>query len=296
VMMRSSPLNTWRTLSKDESTVTLEKFDGFGSTKTTDIESLEQDDVKIAVAIDVETTGTDKNKDDVIEIGVRVFYFSPVSGKILGLGESFSSLNEPQKNIDSLITKITGISNSEVKNQHADWGKVSSILNSANLIVAHNARFDRNFIDKYCKYSTKPVWACSMSQVEWAQHNLPTTNLVLLSAYHGYFTNAHRALVDAEMVIKVLSLNPKYLLELYENAHVMRSMIEVSNTQFEQRTKLTKIGFRWNPMKKIWYKLCLKKDLQSEVKSIENELRDNAPTIEVTDIPLSENFKEIRQF
>lgn len=284
-------MNTWRTLSKDESTVTLEKFDGFGSTKITDIDSLEQDDIKIGIAIDVETTGTDKTKDEIIEVGLRIFYFSPVTGKILGLGEFMSSLNEPQKNLDPTITKITGISNSSLKNQRVDWKKVTELINSANLIVAHNAKFDRGFIDKYCKYNTKPVWSCTMTQVDWVQHNLPTSNLVLLGAFHGYFTDAHRALVDAELVIKILSINPKYMLELYQGAHAIRSLIEVSNTQYEQRTLLTKIGFRWNPTKKIWYKLCFKKDVQSEVKILEKELEDDAPTIEVSDIPLSDNFK-----
>jgi DNA polymerase III epsilon subunit-like protein len=38
----------------------------------------------------------------------------------------------------------------------------------ARLVVAHNAAFDRKFLERPCEtFSTKP-WACSISQINWA--------------------------------------------------------------------------------------------------------------------------------
>ena len=64
-----------------------------------------------------------------------------------------------------------------VKNHKVNWQKVKDIINASEIIVAHNSKFDRSFIEKYI--STKSIWACSQNDVN-GQKDFFKNNLELL--------------------------------------------------------------------------------------------------------------------
>ncbi len=284
-------MNIWRTISDDGKTVTLNRFEGLSDPLVEDPDWIDSDELKVACVLDVETTGLDRFRDSVIEIGLRLFYFDPSNGKILGIGRYLSQLNDPKKPLDPKIAKLTGLKGKDLKDQTINWEEVSSFLNEAHLVIAHNAAFDRFFIDKVAINSGRAVWSCSMKQIGWLEHGFPTTNLQLLAAYHGFFSFGHRALIDADMIVQLLKVNPKYLVELYENAHEPRVKIKLINTEYEDRLEIRRMGYIWNPMLKTWSKSMLRKDLESEKKELESLFRKSAPQYELEDIPLSDNFR-----
>lgn len=95
--------------------------------------------------LDVETTGLDPAFDNIIEVGlVRVR-----DGSIT---DSFQSLVNPGYEIDDFISELTGITNDML----AAAPNLNSVLPSAldfiggDIVVAHNANFDINFIYDSC--------------------------------------------------------------------------------------------------------------------------------------------------
>ena len=62
------------------------------------------------IAIDIETTGTDVKIDKIIEIAACKYS----NGK---LTNTFSTLINPNKNVSSFITDLTGISNNDLKDK-----------------------------------------------------------------------------------------------------------------------------------------------------------------------------------
>jgi DNA polymerase III epsilon subunit-like protein len=67
-----------------------------------------------AAIVDVDTTGTNSDRDKIIELGVCLFEYDSQSGrvyKVLGSSEWFES---PRFSIPPEITKITGITNTMV--------------------------------------------------------------------------------------------------------------------------------------------------------------------------------------
>ena len=95
------------------------------------------------VAIDDETTGLDYNKDKIIEISAIKF----INGKE---SSTFSKLVNPNIEISSFITNLTGISNSMI-NLSQTFDEISDEFMefiSDSPIIGHNVKFDIDFINK----------------------------------------------------------------------------------------------------------------------------------------------------
>ena len=120
---------------------------------------------KIGVILDTETTGLDSRKDEIIELGMIAFTYD--ENGIADVVDVFSALREPSVPISAEITRITGITAQMVEGQRIDIDAVSRFITPADLVIAHNARFDRPFCEKFAPgFDVKP-WACSVSEIDW---------------------------------------------------------------------------------------------------------------------------------
>src|ERR1700712_1758168 len=68
------------------------------------------------IVLDVETTGPDTSRDEVIELGMVKFSFTD-TGTLAGLCETFSAFQQPGRPIPAEITEITGITDAMVAGQ-----------------------------------------------------------------------------------------------------------------------------------------------------------------------------------
>lgn len=106
--------------------------------------------------IDTETTGLDHRKDEIIEIGVIGFTFH-ASGNIGDVTGVYGGLQQPTFAIPADITRLTGITDDMVKGQSIDMSALSAIIEPADLVIAHNARFDRPFSEAFSPiFPTRP--------------------------------------------------------------------------------------------------------------------------------------------
>ncbi len=100
------------------------------------------------VAIDLETTGLDYRREEIIEFGaVRFDYGEPAEG--------ISFLIKPGRAIPEYITRLTGITNSMVKSAPPFSGvlpQVKAFLGDLPL-VAHNVGFDMPFLEYHARKS-----------------------------------------------------------------------------------------------------------------------------------------------
>ncbi len=104
------------------------------------------------VVIDIETTGYDPSYNSIIEIAaLKCENFNVV--------DSFSSLVNPGKLIDTFITSLTGITNEQLSTAPSLNAVLPSFdaFVSDSIIVGHNVTFDINFIyDNYEQILNKP--------------------------------------------------------------------------------------------------------------------------------------------
>ena len=99
---------------------------------------------KTGILLDVETTGLDQQKDEVIELGMLKFDYLP-DGRIAGVRDAFTSFNEPTVPIPLEVTALTGITDEMVAGHQIDKDAVSSFVDDTVIVIAHNASFDRKF-------------------------------------------------------------------------------------------------------------------------------------------------------
>jgi DNA polymerase III subunit epsilon len=203
-----------------------------------------------AVFVDVETTGLDPAVDGVIELAMAAFEYSE-DGRIVGIGESFSAFRYPGRPIPQGITTLTGITDTMVQGATIDLPAVAAFIGSADLVIAHNASFDRPFCEGLCDaFATKP-WACSLREVRWREEGFDSARLGHLAIGHGLFFDAHRALDDCRAGLEILSRplprsGRTALAALLDSARRPRWLIRAVGAPFSARAALRERGYRWN--------------------------------------------------
>jgi len=236
---------------------------------------------KTALYVDVETTGLDRASDAIIEFAAVPFRYGVEDGEIYDVGEGLSFLEDPRCPIPDAITELTGITEEMVRGKRIDDARVAALLAEASLIVAHNASFDRPFIERRLPaFATKP-WACSCKEVPWREHGCSGTKLeYILLTMAGEFFDAHRAVDDCRVGIHVLaSRGPTGALpfaQLLESARRPTCRVWAVGSPFQCKERLKTSGYRWNDgndgRPKAWYTDVTEPDLERELAWLEENV------------------------
>src|SRR6185436_18267788 len=124
----------------------------------------EAEAARLAAFVDVETTGLDRENDEIIELGILPFTYSPTTGQIYNVlyNRAICSFNEPAKRtISEEITELTGITPAMVKGHRLPGGQIMELLGNCQLIIAHNAEYDRPVLERRFIDWQQKHWACS---------------------------------------------------------------------------------------------------------------------------------------
>ena len=206
---------------------------------------------RIGLCLDTETTGLNHAEDRIIELGMVAFEFDPVTAEIIRITDRYNGFEDPGRTLPKEIIEITGITDDMVCGQSLDDEQVNRLANQASMVIAHNAGFDRKFVEaRFPAFATLP-WACSVSQINWQAERISTRVLEYLLFKSGLFINAHRALDDAEGVLGILlgklpvSKTPVFraLLDSYEE---VTSKICAVGAPFDKKDILKQRGYRWD--------------------------------------------------
>ena len=159
-----------------------------------------------AIVVDVETTGLDSSRHEVLELAMILFAFERMSGQILRVQDEYVGLQMPSKEIPAEAVAIHGICYDLVKGQYLDSHRIRQLLNQAEFIVAHNARFDYSFLSLLYPETSSMIWLCSMAQIDWRSYGFPSRGLQSLLRMHGLTVKgSHRAYHDCQGVLLLLN-------------------------------------------------------------------------------------------
>jgi DNA polymerase III subunit epsilon len=247
-------------------------------------------DTKTGILFDVETTGLDQRKDQVIELGMIKFDYLP-DGRIAGVRDVFTSFNEPSVPISVEVTALTGITDEKVAGQRIDKAAVASFVDNAVIVIAHNAGFDRKFAERYWPVFERKAWGCSATEVEWRKHGFEGSRLGYLLNGAGFFHQAHRAVDDCHALLEILAFElpttgTSALAVLLEQARKKTMRVWAEQSPFELKDALKRRGYRWcdgsDGRQKSWYVDIDESKLDDEIAFLKTEiyLQDMEPRLQ----------------
>ncbi len=232
----------------------------------------------VALLVDVETTGLDHRQHEVIEIGMVAFAHD-AEGRIGSVVGTLGMLREPVGDISPEITRLTGITAGMVAGRTIDLAAVRAMVEAADLVVAHNARFDRAFCERLDDAFRHKPWACSVAEVPWREMGFDGAKLGYLVNGCGMFHDGHRAVDDCHALLEVLAHEADgatALSHLLRSSRSTRVRVWAERAPFEMKDLLKARGYRWNGggdgRPKAWWTEVDEGDLAGELRFLEEDV------------------------
>jgi DNA polymerase III subunit epsilon len=213
-----------------------------------------------ALILDCETDGLDPRTCRIIEIAVTLYDL-----KLATPIASFAALARGDSNAAEHINGIPVASLAEAFEQERLWVAVCDLMASADVICAHNASFDRSFVEASQGFNsvwrcadgtgrrTIP-WVCALNHVQWPGKRTRNDLTSLALSLGVPVIAAHRAATDVDILCRILTRVSELgtdLQTLIGDALAPRQRV-MALVSFDQKDKAKAAGFTWEADKKRW--------------------------------------------
>jgi DNA polymerase-3 subunit epsilon len=214
--------------------------------------------VATLLVLDTETTGLNPTRDKVVELALLRVTVDLHTGQPVGAVQVYDGLEDPGMPMPDEIIAITGITDDMLHGQRLDETEVLRMLDGVDLVLAHNAGFDRPFVESRLPQFAALNWACSFADIDWKQEGRGSAKLTALAYDLGLFYDAHRAEMDCHALLAVLmaslqTTQASGLSRLIESALKPTFRLQATNAPFDAKDLLKARGYRWDGPQKVWH-------------------------------------------
>jgi DNA polymerase-3 subunit epsilon len=209
--------------------------------------------------LDTETTGLDQSKEKIIELAMLRLDVDSATGRPLGPVLVFDQLEDPGRAIPKEVVALTGITDVDVQGKRLDEARIAAMLEGVDVVIAHNAGFDRPFCEARMPQFRALAWACSFADIDWKAQGRNSSKLEALALELGWFYDAHRAEMDCHALLAVLiaplpkSPERNGLAALLAAAQRPALRLFATHAPFDSKDLLKARGYRWNAEQKVWF-------------------------------------------
>lgn len=210
------------------------------------------------VVLDTETTGLDQSKDKIMELALLRVDVDRATGLPVGAVQVYDGLEDPGMPIPAEVQEITGITPDMVQGQRLDEERIAALLDGVDLVIAHNAGFDRPFCEARMARFKELSWACSFAEINWKEQGRGSAKLESLALELGWFYDAHRAEMDCHALLAVLA-NPlpraghTGLTQVLQQSAKPSYRLQATNAPYDAKDKLKARGYRWGAEQRVWH-------------------------------------------
>lgn len=135
--------------------------------RTAPIFKTSRDDTYFVCLLDTETTGIG-SEDEPISVAVLLVEVTQKLGDNVREIDRYVGFREPSVPISQRAHQVHGINEDDLRGKSFDLERLHSIIDSAEVIVAHNADFDHRMMQRVMPSIAECNWACSMNDLRWA--------------------------------------------------------------------------------------------------------------------------------
>lgn len=207
--------------------------------------------LKRALVVDVETTGVDHATDVIIELGLLRFTYDARTGQPVEVVAAESLLEDPGRPIPDEIVALTGITDEMVRGQRISDARVHELLDGVGIVLAHNAGFDRPFIERRLPAFRDVHWGCTQRDIDWRALGIGSHSLEFLTYRHlGAFFDGHRAVDDCRATLALLATPTADgtipMAKLLETCRTPKVRVCAVHSPFETKDVLRTRGYKWS--------------------------------------------------
>lgn len=245
--------------------------------------------------LDVETTGLDPRRDKIIELAMVPFTYT-VDGRVNRVYRPFAALEDPGVPIPKPIQELTTITDEMVAGKSIDDGEVGELFGAADLVIAHNARFDRPFVDRRFPSLPATAWACSAMEVPWKRAGIEGRKLEYIAYRFGVFFEGHRAEIDCHVGVHILAqtlpgTDHTALSALLQSARTPSIVLYAVDSPFEAKDRLKARGYRWDGSRKVWWSSLTPDEVDPELAWLREEIYTKPFTPDTKEITAFERYR-----
>lgn len=246
--------------------------------------------------LDLECNGLHSGTDEIIEVGIKQALVNS-KGEITEFVKEISQLQEPLDELKKKVINITGLTKEKLKDQKVDWEAVKETLLESDYIVAHNASYDRNFIEAKIG-ETSAIWGCTMTQINWTEKGFSSFSLQNLCISHGIFYEGHRAINDIDATIYLMQQQSKndkktYLGQLLDKINNSQILVFANKHKANKKNILKDNMYYWSPDIFSWTKVLFDdSDLEKELLWLEEKIYEEDNESSYIKVDPEDNFKE----
>lgn len=211
----------------------------------------------VGVAIDVATTGLDHEVDVIIELAARRFTYD-ADHVITRIDRPYIWRQDPGKPLHDVIVARTGLTDDALKGCSIDRLEAARVIGSADVRVAHNACFDRPFVEALLPEIEGLAWACSNADIGWGEFGFESAKLSEILGHIGFFQDFHNPASEVDATIQILrhALLPDRtaLSILMERASRYGWLVRAVGAAFGTKERLRIRGYVWNADGRFWWR------------------------------------------
>ena len=166
----------------------------------------ESPDRTLVAIIDLESTGLEET-DEPVSVGALLLEIETKSGDLVREVDSYYGIREPLAAMNPEAHALHALSPEQLRGRYVDVDRLSRIVNSAELLIAHNAKFNRRMLACILPYVMNAKWACTVYTLkfDWAKISKGGNSLdAICRALKVPRAHPHHSLSDCRSLQSVL--------------------------------------------------------------------------------------------
>ena len=223
---------------------------------------------RFGLIVDCETTGLSAS-DRLIQFGAIKFGYDGVTQEIVSIEDMFLSLDDPHVPISPEAFAVHRIKQEDLQGAYISQDDIDALTDDVDIVIAHQASFDRRMIEHRFPKFKMLNWACSIDDVRWQEAGYAHKSLEYILLKQGFFFDQHNALGDCFATLTALRAEDNdgkpFFMGCEQASRRTDYRLWANKAPYAAKDAMKEHGYSWDSDRKTWYIRLPDHALESEL-------------------------------